>query len=142
MLQDHIFVEGSWLAEAGNEAIAVRFLRASFRGWIYCRDNFDECVDIVLDNGPTLGEGHMRWMLNEINALIWPSPDGIGVMNDNLYQQTVDISVEFEVIPDAPSGDAVRTDLAKQALTTGLSGADTTGANYVKQNIAVTAGGE
>jgi NitT/TauT family transport system substrate-binding protein len=142
MLQDHVFVEGSWLAEEGNEAVAVRFLRASFRGWIYCRDNFDECVDIVLDNGPTLGEGHMRWMLNEINALIWPSPDGIGVMNDNLYQQTVDIAVEFEVIPESPSDDAVRTDLAQQALTTGLSGADTTGADYTKENIEVTAGGE
>lgn len=141
MLQDHIFVQGNWLAEEGNEDVAVRFLRASFRGWIYCRDNFDECVDIVLDNGPTLGEGHMRWMLNEINALIWPSPDGIGVMNDDLYQQTVDISVEFEVIPEAPSDEALRTDLAEQALS-GLSGADTTGSDYTKENIEVTAGGE
>ncbi len=142
MLQDHVFAQGSWLAEEGNEAIAVRFLRASFRGWIYCRDNFDECVDIVLDNGPTLGEGHMRWMLNEINSLIWPSPDGIGVMNDDLYQQTVDISVEFEVIPEAPSDDALRTDLAEQALETGLAGADTTGNDYTKETIEVTPGGE
>jgi NitT/TauT family transport system substrate-binding protein len=141
MLQDHVFVLGSWLAEEGSEDIAVRFLRASFRGWIYCRDNFDECVDIVLDNGPTLGEGHMRWMLNEINALIWPSPDGLGIMNDDLYQQTIDIAVEFEVIPEAPAAAALRKDLAQQAVDR-LGGVDTTGNNYTKQNIEVTAGGE
>lgn len=141
MLQDHVFVLESWLAEEGSEDIAVRFLRASFRGWIYCRDNFDECVEIVLDNGPTLGEGHMRWMLNEINALIWPSPDGLGVMNDDLYQQTVDIAVEFEVIPEAPDDAALRKDLAQQAVDT-LAGADTKGEDFTKQNIEVTPGGE
>jgi NitT/TauT family transport system substrate-binding protein len=140
MLQDHVFVLGSWLAQEGNEDIAVRFLRASFRGWIYCRDNFDECVEIVLDNGPTLGEGHMRWMLNEINALIWPSPDGLGIMNDDLYQQTVDIAVEFEVIPEPPADAALRKDLAQQAIDN-LGGADTNGESFTKQTIEVTPGG-
>ena len=140
MLQDHVFVLGSWLAQEGNEDIAVRFLRASFRGWIYCRDNFDECVEIVLDNGPTLGEGHMRWMLNEINALIWPSPDGLGIMNDDLYQQTVDIAVEFEVIPEPPAAAALRKDLAQQAIDS-LGGADTNGESFTKQTIEVTPGG-
>jgi NitT/TauT family transport system substrate-binding protein len=141
MLQDHIFVQGSWLAEEGNEDIAVRFLRASFRGWIYCRDNFEACVQIVLDNGPTLGEGHMGWMLNEINALIWPSPQGIGVMDENLYQQTVDISVEFGVITTLPDDSAFRTDLAQEALN-GLTDLDTTGESYTRQDIEVTPGGE
>ncbi|NOX60816.1 MAG: ABC transporter substrate-binding protein, partial [Chloroflexi bacterium] len=63
MLQDHVFTTESYLAE--NEDVAVRFLRAAFRGWQFCRDNFDECVEIVLNNGPTLGEGHMRWQLNQ-----------------------------------------------------------------------------
>jgi NitT/TauT family transport system substrate-binding protein len=141
MLQDHVFVRESWLAQAGNEDIAERFLRAAFRGWIYCRDNFDACVEIVLDNGPTLGEGHMRWMLNEINALIWPSPNGIGVMDEALYQQTVDIAVEFAVISRAPDDGAVRTDLAEAAVSA-LSDLDTTGSNYTKQDIEVTPGGE
>ncbi|MDX1613994.1 MAG: ABC transporter substrate-binding protein [Candidatus Promineifilaceae bacterium] len=141
MLQDHVFVRGEWLAEAGSEDIAERFLRASFRGWIYCRDNFDECVQIVLDNGPTLGEGHMRWMLNEINALIWPSPQGIGVMDDALYDQTVDIAVEFEVINDVPDEAAVRTDLALAALE-GLTDLDTSGESFTKLDVEVTPGGE
>lgn len=141
MLQDHIFARESWLAEAGNEDIAVRFLRASFRGWIYCRDNLDECVNIVLDNGPTLGEGHMRWQLNEVNGLIWPSPAGIGMMDDTLYQQTVDIAVEFGVIANPPDEAAMRTDLAQQALD-GMSDMDTTGAEFQKQEVEVTPGGE
>ncbi|MGH2379840.1 MAG: ABC transporter substrate-binding protein, partial [Candidatus Limnocylindria bacterium] len=36
MLQDALFARAEWLAEEGNEDIATRFLRASFRGWIYC----------------------------------------------------------------------------------------------------------
>ncbi len=141
MLQDHVFVRESWLAESGNEDIAVRFLRATFAGWIFCRDNFDACVDIVLANGPTLGEGHMRWQLNEINALIWPSPQGIGVMDQALYDQTVAICLDFGVLTQPPSEGAVRTDLALEALA-GLSDLDTTGVDYEKQVVEVTAGGE
>ena len=141
MLQDHVFVRESWLAEEGNEDVAERFLRAAFRGWIYCRDNFDECVSIVLDNGPTLGEGHMRWQLNEINNLIWPSPQGIGIMDDDLYQQTVDISVEFGVIENPPDEAAVRTDIAQKALES-LGDLDTTGEGFQKLDIEVTPGGE
>src|SRR5438093_2178600 len=36
MLQDAIFTSESWLAKPGNEDIAVKFLKASFRGWIFC----------------------------------------------------------------------------------------------------------
>jgi NitT/TauT family transport system substrate-binding protein len=141
MLQDHVFARESWLAEDGNEDVAVRFLRASFKGWIFCRDNFEQCVDIVLANGPTLGRGHMAWQLNEINALIWPSPNGIGMMDETLWQQTVDISVEFAVLTQPPAEGAYRTDLAQQALD-GLTDIDTTGEGFQKQTVEVTAGGE
>jgi len=141
MLQDHVFARESWLAEEGSEDIAVRFLRASFKGWIFCRDNFDECANIVLENGPTLGEGHMRWQLNEVNALIWPSPQGIGMLDDASYQQTVDIAVEFKVVSQAPDEGAARTDLAQQALD-GLIDVDTTGDSYEKLAVEVTPGGE
>jgi NitT/TauT family transport system substrate-binding protein len=141
MLQDHVFAREAWLAEEGNEEIAVRFLRASFKGWIFCRDNFDACVDIVLANGPTLGEGHMRWQLNEINALIWPSPNGIGILDDALYQQTVDISTQFAVLENAPDEGAVRKDLAQQALDS-LTDLDTTGESFQKLEVEVTPGGE
>lgn len=141
MLQDHVFAREAWLAEDGNEDIATRFLRATFRGWIFCRDNPDECVQIVLENGPTLGEGHMTWQMNEINALIWPSPLGIGVMDPDLYQQTVDIAVDFGVLENPPDDAAVRTDLAQQALDS-LGDLDATGEGFQKQTVEVTPGGE
>jgi ABC-type branched-subunit amino acid transport system substrate-binding protein len=140
MLQDHVFTDGKWLAEEGNEDIAVRFLAASFKGWQFCRDSFDECVQIVLDNGPTLGQGHMTWQLNEINKLIWPSPKGIGIMDEQLWDQTAKISVEGGVIKSEPSEGAYRTDLAEQAHKF-LSG-DVTGEEWKAQTVEVTPGGE
>lgn len=140
MLQDAIFARSAWLAESGNEDIAVKFLRASFEGWIYCRENPDECIGFTVNAGSTLGTGHQKWMMNEINALIWPSPNGIGMMDADLWQQTVDISVESGIISEAPPADAYRTDLATQALD-GVSG-DTKGEGYTKGTVEVTAGGE
>ena len=81
MLQDGLYARADWLARPGNEAVATRFLKASFEGWIYCRDNPADCVQYTINAGSTLGPGHQAWMLNEVNPLIWPSPDGIGVMD-------------------------------------------------------------
>jgi NitT/TauT family transport system substrate-binding protein len=140
MLQDHVFADGDWLAQEGNEELAVQFLAASFKGWQFCRENFDECVQVVLDNGPTLGQGHMRWQLNEINQLIWPSPNGIGIMDQALWDQTVDVSVGGGVIAEEPGGDAFRTDLAEEALK--FLADDTFGADYSPLQVEVTPGGE
>src|SRR5688500_4999525 len=45
-LEDGIFVREDWIADAANQDVAKRFLKASFRGWIFCRDDPDACVDI------------------------------------------------------------------------------------------------
>ncbi len=140
MLQDHVFVRESWLAEADHEDVAVRFLAASFKGWQWCRDEIDACVQVVLDNGPTLGQSHMTWQLNEINKLIWPSPAGIGVMDQALWDQTVAVSVESGVIPEAPSDGAFRSDLAQAALE--MLDGDTTGADYQPITVELVEGGE
>src|SRR5688572_9860906 len=39
-LEDGIFVTAEWLADEANQEIATRFLKASFQGWVFCRDNF------------------------------------------------------------------------------------------------------
>jgi NitT/TauT family transport system substrate-binding protein len=140
MLEDGVFVRGDWIADEKNQDVSTRFLRASFRGWIFCRDNLEECLQIVLDNGPTLPEGHQRWQLNEINALAWPSPDGIGIMNPDAFGQTAKIAQDFGVIKKAPDQDAYRTDLAEAALQ-GID-EDAKGADYQKEAVKVTAGGE
>lgn len=140
MLQDHVFALESWLAEEGNEDIAVRFLAASFAGWQFCRDSFDECVQIVLDNGPTLGQSHMSWQLNEINKLIWPSSAGIGMMDEDAWTQTAQIAVDGDVIPEAPDDGAYRTDLTELAHEL-LSG-DATGESFEPAEVELIAGGE
>lgn len=140
MLQDALWADRSWLAGEGNEDVTEKFLRATFRGWIFCRDNFDACVQHVLNAGTTLGDSHMRWQLNEVNALIWPSPDGIGVMNATLFDQTVRVALDGNVISAAPSSDVYRTDLAMRALE-GISG-DTTGAGFTRIEVELAPGGE
>jgi NitT/TauT family transport system substrate-binding protein len=145
MLQDHIFTNADWLAEEGNEDIAIRFLKASFRGWIYCRDNFEECVDIVLDNGTTLGTSHQTWQLNEINKLIWPSPEGLGIMDPALWEQTVNVALEGEVITEAAPDTAYRTDLAQaalDALAEEYPELELTGAEYEPVEVTLVEGGE
>ena len=140
MLQDAIFARAAWLAEDGNEDVAKAFLKASFQGWIYCRENPDDCIQSTVDAGSQLPAGHQRWMMNEINPLIWPSPAGIGIMDAGLWQQTVDVSLGAGVIKAAPPADAYRTDLAEAALAE-LADADTKGESFVKGTVEVTPGG-
>ena len=143
MLEDGIFVRGDWITDAKNQDVARRFLKATFKGWVFCRDHFAECLQIVLTHDPTLGTGHQRWQLNAVNALIWPAPLGIGVMDPAQFTKTVDISLEFGVIKNPPAGDVVRVDLAQAAVATlKEEGVDVNGANYQKLTVAVTPGGK
>lgn len=145
MLQDAVWVNADWIADEGNEDIAERFLRASFRGWIHCLDNFDECVQVVLDNGSTLGESHQQWQLNEILGLVFPATNGIGVMNDSLWDQTVEAATSQ--IPELQgveiSDDAFRTDLARAAVDALRDeGLDVDGDGYERRTIELREGGE
>ena len=140
MLQDGIFTTEEWLADEANQDIAVRFLRASFRGWIFCRDNVDACVDYVLEQGPALPRGHQTWMMNEINKLIWPSTAGIGQMDPAIFQQTADIAVQFGVINEPPTEGAYVTEYAEAALE-GIE-EDTMGTDYQPAEVEITAGGQ
>jgi NitT/TauT family transport system substrate-binding protein len=142
-LEDGVFVREDWIADSANQDIAKRFLKASFRGWIYCRDNPDDCVDIVLENGPTLGEGHQRWMMNEINDLIWPNEGGIGVMNAADFDVTNQIASDYDIIKQPATNDAYRTDLAEAAIAElEEDGEDVRGEDWEKPEVEVTPGGE
>jgi NitT/TauT family transport system substrate-binding protein len=142
MLEDGIFANGDWLAEEGNGEIAKRFIKASLKGWIFCRDNPEECLQIVLDNGPTLGEGHQRWQLNEINALIWPNEGRFGVMDEEDFRRTADIAKQFGVIKNEPDADAYTTDGAEAAVQElEDEGVDVKGSDWQKEEVEVTEGG-
>jgi NitT/TauT family transport system substrate-binding protein len=143
MLEDGVFTQGNWISDTKNQDIATRFLKASFKGWAFCRDNQAECLQIVLDNGPTLGEGHQKWQLNEINALIWPTSQGIGVMDEAAFQRTADIAKQFKVVKKPATKDAYRTDLAQAAVDALKSdGVDVNGNDWKKATVQVTEGGK
>ena len=57
MLQDAIFARSSWLAQDGNEGVATRFLKASFQGWMFCRDHPADCVESVVAAGAEVVPG-------------------------------------------------------------------------------------
>jgi NitT/TauT family transport system substrate-binding protein len=140
MLQDAIFARASWLAEPDNQDIARRFLRASFQGWIYCRTNPADCITYTAEAGATLGAGHQAWMLNEVNALIWPSPEGIGMMDAARWEHTVKVSLEAGIIQTEPPPEAYRTDLAADAFA-GIT-EDGTGADFQKGVVEIREGGK
>jgi NitT/TauT family transport system substrate-binding protein len=147
MLEDGLYARTEWLAEEGNEDVATAFLAATFRGWTACRDDAQACVDAVLAAGPTLGVGHQVWMMNEVNKLIWPSENGIGILDAAAFDTTHQIALDFGVISEAIEGDGVmyRTDLAQAALDMLMEmdmETDYMGLDYEAAVVEVTPNGE
>lgn len=144
MLQDAIWADASRLEEDQEYYDdAVAFVEASLRGWAYCRDNLDECTQIVLDNAPTLGKSHQRWQINEVNKLIWPSPQGVGIMDEQLWEQTVEVATSENIVSSEPSDDAYRTDIAEEAVANlEADGVDVTGEDFEPTEVTLEEGGE
>jgi NitT/TauT family transport system substrate-binding protein len=145
MLEDGVFTREDWIKNKANQATAKKFLAASFKGWIYCRTHLSQCVDMVLKSGSALGKGHQTWMMNEINALTWPSPKGVGIMNAPDFNRTALTTYKYArpKLKAVPTKAAYRTDLAQAALAQlKKQGLDASGRSYKKLNIKVTAGGK
>ena len=144
MLQDALWADADRLeSDADYRDAAVRFVEASIRGWAHCRDNSDACVEVVLNNVPTLGESHQAWQLNEISSLIWPSPLGAGVMDPDLWAQTVDVATSEGILASAPDGGAYRTDIAEEALANLRDqGIDVIGSGFQPVVVELREGGE
>jgi NitT/TauT family transport system substrate-binding protein len=143
MLQDLIFTRGDWIRDKGHQATAVKFLQASFKGWAYCRDHLQDCVNIVLQNGPALPKGHQTWQTNEINALIWPNKLGVGVMDPASFKNTARIAYKFKVIKKPATSAAYRSDLAKKAVANlKKQGVDVYGKRWKKKVVTLTPGGK
>lgn len=105
MLQDSLFATEEWLAE--NEDLAVRFLRATIKGWKDVINNPEEATDIVMnyvDKNSTTRE-HQLNMAKEIAKLVKPEGfdiNNIGHIDADAFKQTADIAYKFGVIKEEP----------------------------------------
>ena len=147
MLQDAIWADGEKLAnDPTYKDIAVRFVAASLQGWIYCRDNPEECRDMVVAAGTQLGASHQLWQMNEVNQLIWPSTAGIGTIDEAAWDRTVEIAqgtpnLEGKtVLTEAPTEGAYTNDIVDAALKL-LGDADTKGADFEPIEVTLEPGG-
>jgi NitT/TauT family transport system substrate-binding protein len=149
MLQDAIWANTEKLGDAAYADQTQKFVNASIQGWVFCRDNADKCVDIVVAKGSTLGKSHQQWQMNEINKLIWPSTAGIGMINQAQWDQTVKIAAETKnaegatVLTKAVEGQAFTNDFvmkSHEAWTAG--GVDIKGAGFTAATVTLNEGGK
>jgi NitT/TauT family transport system substrate-binding protein len=149
MLQDAIWANTDKLqSDKGYQDTTVKFLTASFKGWAYCRDNPEKCRDIVVARGSKLGASHQLWQMNEINKLVWPSQNGIGMVDKAAWDQTVQIAEGTKnqqgdtVLKKPPEGLAYTNDYAQKAdAALKEQGVDTNGADFKPITVKLNPGG-
>jgi NitT/TauT family transport system substrate-binding protein len=150
MLQDAIWADTERLeSDEEYQETTVAFLKAVIKGWAFARDNPEEAASIVSAAGSAWPEGHELWMVNETNKLIWPSPDGIGVIPQDRWDQTVALSLETtnendeRIITQEPPETAMSNEWIQQALDE-LEGEDLdlTGESFQPIEVTLQEGGE
>jgi len=149
MLQDAIWADAGKLASDDEyRALAVSFVAASMEGWIFCRDNVEACQQTVLGAGPTLGASHQLWQMNEINKLVWPSPGGIGFIEQAAWDNTSELSQSTPnlegttVLTAAPTDGAFTNEIVVEAWShIMMDNADTTGASFTPIDVTLAEGG-
>jgi NitT/TauT family transport system substrate-binding protein len=143
MLEDGLFAQQSWVSS--HRDVATRFIAASDWGWIYCRSHVQQCTNIVLQNGTALPGGHQKWMMNEINKLIWPNSLGIGIMDPAAFKRTAAIALKYKVIKKPQTASAYDASLAKAALQylkNHVKGVDVNGNGFKPISVTLKAGGK
>ncbi|MCS5718922.1 ABC transporter substrate-binding protein [Herbiconiux sp. CPCC 205763] len=150
MLQDAIWADSDRLADDADYAdTAVKFIKASIKGWAYARDNPEEAATIVTASGSQLGESHQLWMTNEVNKLIWPSENGVGMINQDEWDQTVSIAKGTEnetgatIITSDPPETAFSNEYVEKALSELKDeGVDVNGADFAPITVTLKEGGQ
>ncbi|PFG19270.1 ABC transporter substrate-binding protein [Serinibacter salmoneus] len=150
MLQDAVWADTERLeTDEAYADLAVRFLKATVKGWIYARDNPEETATIVTEAGSTLGESHQLWMTNETNKLVWPSTTGgIGLVDQEVWDRTVDLALGTSnetgatIISTEPPESALSTTYIEQALAElEAEGYDVVGESFAPIEVTLNEGG-
>ena len=149
MLQDAVWADGKKLAsDKAYQGTTTKFLKASMKGWAYCRDNAQKCADLVVAKGSKLGKSHQLWQMNEINKLVWPSPKGIGIVDQAAWDATVKIAQGTKnlegktVLTKAPDAAALNMTYAQAAVDAlKKEGADVNGTGFKAATVTLNADG-
>ncbi len=149
MLQDAIWADAKKLAnDATYKATAIKFVKASIEGWVFCRDNPEKCRDIVVAKGSKLGSSHQLWQMNEVNKLVWPAAGGVGVIDQAAWDRTIKIAQETKnlegaaVLTKAPDAGAFTNDIVNEALKQlKAAGVDVAGSGFKPLTVTLTEGG-
>lgn len=148
MLQDAIWADTERLESDDEYAdTTVAFLKAVIKGWAFARDNVEEAAQITVEAGSNWPPTHELWMANETNKLIWPADNGIGVIDEAAWQQTVDGALAAvneqgqHLITETPPETAYDNTYIEQAIDELGDEVDTTGADYQPIEVELTEGG-
>jgi NitT/TauT family transport system substrate-binding protein len=148
MLQDAIWADTERLESDDEYAdTTVKFLKAVIKGWVYARDNVESAAEITVAAGSSWGPSHELWMANETNKLIWPAENGIGVIDEEAWQRTVDGALAAvneqgqNLITEPPPDTAYDNQYIEQAIDELGDEVDTTGADYEPIDVELTEGG-
>ncbi|HEX6366535.1 MAG TPA: ABC transporter substrate-binding protein [Agromyces sp.] len=149
MLQDAIWADTERLEnDEAYQETTVAFLKAVIKGWIYAAENPEEASEITIAAGSGWGPSHELWMVNETNKLIWPAPNGIGMIDEAAFQKTVDGALAAvnetgaHLITKEPPATAWTNDWIQKALDE-LEGEDLdlTGENFEPIEVTLEEGG-
>jgi len=150
MLQDAIWANAERLeSDEAYQETAVAFLKAVIKGFVYARDFPAETAEIVVGAGSQLGSSHQLWQTNEVNKLVWPSPDGIGVIDADAWEQTVSVAKTAKnlegstVITTDPPENAYTNEYIELALAELTEeGIDVTGESFEPIEVTLNEGGK
>jgi NitT/TauT family transport system substrate-binding protein len=148
MLQDAVWANTEKLKDPNYQAQTVKFLAGTIKGWAFCRDNPEKCRDLVVAKGSKLGKSHQLWQMNEVNKLIWPSANGVGLIDQADWNRTVDQSLTTKnqtgetVLKKKPEGLAFTNDYIQKALDqVKAAGVDVTGAGFKPETVTLNPAG-
>ncbi|GAB3126913.1 ABC transporter substrate-binding protein [Glaciibacter psychrotolerans] len=150
MLQDAIWANTDKLAsDTAYADNTVKFIKASIKGWAYARDNAEKSAEIVAAAGSQLPAGHQLWMTNEVNKLIWPSTNGVGMIDEAAWKNTVKIAMNTKnetgatIITSEPPATAFSNEYVTKALAELKDeGVDVMGTSYTPLTVTLKQGGE
>lgn len=120
LLPDGLWARSDRVDDAAGADALQRFITASLRGWIDCREDPGGCA--ALPGIAPSGDVQLASrMVEAVNALIWPSPLGVGVIDPAARDRTVQVALVTKdldggrLITRAPDEGAIVTGFASEA---------------------------